>query len=431
MSQKSTKPNSIVNHYMKKIGLATKSNVEEGGAGFESPQPRVVDSLTDKGIQDSVEQVRAQLERFAKKYYADRKPEQNTAEINLLCDNVRTGLKVLKGGNEEELKNNAEAISGLESIILGDGTRPLYLIRDNTVDFDSTTSLVKRVGNTEWESSILRAYQEGLKSIIPSVGVLRSASSDNLGTGFLVAPDLLMTNRHVWKKLGEHAGGYQQIVVDFQYEMGSQTNNLHRRLDSLVFLGQGRRVQGGIVSGTDVAVFSLSTGDRFGQTPIRIQSGRWDASSDDVDIFVIGHPLIPDTNEYLRFLSGTSGVKRLSPGLCLRNRIGEPVYHTASTLKGCSGGLIVSPMAPKPTIALALHFGDTPVQGQYLESVFAELINDASRDGVNVKDGEYLNTAHALPDILDEVSENRETVENGTLREILQNYGALFEESTF
>lgn len=443
MSQDSAKSGSIVDYYMARIGLSPSGGGGDSTSGLESVEPRLVTSLTDKAVKDSVEQVRTRLEQFAKNYYGDPIPAEYKSQIDTICSSVKDGLRLLDKGNAQDLKENPDAVSGLESIILGDGTRPLYLIQDDKVDFKSTTSLVKRVGNTQWESSINESYSRLLKSIIPSVGILRSPRSTNYGTGFLVAPDLLMTNRHVWEKhlKSFHDHGYREITVDFQHEHGMEDrpSGRSRQVESLIFLGlrDSNGVKDPATAGaTDVALLSLRADDAYGQTPIRIQSGEWQPSSDEVDIFLIGHPVIneEDANLFEKFLSGTSGVKRLSPGEAIRNNLSEPIYHTASTLAGCSGGLIVSPQIDAKVspgnIALALHFGDQPVEGSYLNSIYSKMTKGARADLPRM-DERWLNAAKAMPDLLDLVSADVDTAESGTLGEILERFGASFQRSPF
>ena len=106
--------------------------------------------------------------------------------------------------------------SALEAIVLLTG-RPALLIKND--DFELPTGL--------WE--ILAPYRAEISLVAKSVGrigVSMDYGTPYVGTGFVVAPGLVMTNRHVVEKFVARASaGWMldpgcQMVVDFKQEFG-------------------------------------------------------------------------------------------------------------------------------------------------------------------------------------------------------------------
>ena len=77
-----------------------------------------------------------------------------------------------------------------------------------------------------------------------------------------------------------------------------------------------------------------------------------------------------------------------------------PLLHDASTTDGCSGGVVIAVGVNYQQTALGIHFG-SPTSGR-------------------------VNQAHALTDVLDQVSDSQPGVEAGTLRDILEAHQAQF-----
>jgi hypothetical protein len=405
MSQDSAGAKSWVEKYGRLLGLEDGGRRGDGSGGLEANSDKEIPAMdmTNGGINDAMERIDASLKRFAAKYYGNQSSEEIGKQIEKICRNISEGLELLRKKDEEGLKRNPNAVSGLEDVIIGNGFRPMYMIDDDKPDFASATDLEWTNGNPIWESGIQAAYRfNGLGEMVPSVGVLRSGidHSGPYGTAFLVAPDLIMTNKHVWNEIQtNHQGRYSEVIVDFQYEVRNRMGKRARVLESIVFLGRGDAKY----PKTDVALFSLAGAASFEQTPFDIHAGRWLSLGKKQSVFVIGHPVIPkNRTELQRFLSGTSSVKRLCPGKSIHHHEGAPVYHDASTTDSCSGSVVI-PIGRPSRLALAIHFK------------YGEV------DGVNC------NWAHPLAEILEEKSES--TVFRGTLRDILTQFDASFDNT--
>jgi hypothetical protein len=409
MSQSSEGDKSLVNKYSRQFRLDASTSSVGTGVGFETntEESGPVVELTERGVKDAVEKTRIRLKDFALKYYGGEVTAENQKLIDSIAQDVNTGLDLLRKKDEVGLRQNPDAVSGLETIIIGDGSRPMYLIENDRVDFESAVDLVLTNGNPRWQLAIEDAQRQGgLSEVVPSVGVLRSRHNRKkfYGTAFLIAADLIMTNKHVWEAIRrDHGEHYGEVVVDFQYEMRNQTATNLRLLETVVFLGPGDPIMPDI----DVALFSLNSSDGFEQQPFDIHAGKWLPQQDAMAVFVIGHPEIPEKKSKIeKFLSGTSYVKRLSPGYARHSR-GTPVYHSASTLEANSGSIVVSPEF-SPRIAIGIHYG----------------FGDLQVDGNDKSQGQVSNKAHAISEILGQKSTQESTALGRTLRQTLDEFGA-------
>ena len=395
MAEKTNPPESLVQKYSKLLRLdATDKGASDGlEATPDGHGPKV--DLSAKGITDTVGRVEANLNDFARRYFPGK---DKKTSIDAIREDVQQGLDCLKQQNEQALRQNPRAVSGLEIVVLGDGTRPMYLISNNDVDFLSANALVQQANNQYWISAIQNAYEDcALREMMPSVGILMGGV-DGLwpfGTGFLVGPNLLLTNKHVWQGIdAAHRGRYQEVTVDFQHEFNGSGQNLRRRLASVLFVGTG-------IFGTpecvDVVLLSLESNPGFNQIPFQVHAGIWNRVARSA-VFVIGHPKIEPTNPYKEFLSETSGFKRLCPGVVPTKDWNSPISHDASTTDGCSGGVLLAVGTQFQQTAVGIHFGT----------------------GTNNR----FNQAHALTDVLDQESEYQPGAAVGTLRQILKAHGA-------
>lgn len=173
------------------------------------------------------------------------------------------------------------------------------------------------------------------------------------GTGFLVAPDLLLTNRHVVHELSLGTGHLPpgRALVNFSYEDGSP------RSDDIAVVAVVRQDPGGL----DLAVLRL---ERPGCTPEAcLRFGEAVAVVDDA-VAVLGFPAeASERNPAFapQIFPRALGVKRVSPGLVSQRMLGTPVFcHDASTLGGSSGSPVLS--LPDATV-LGVHCG-----GKFLDA---------------------------------------------------------------
>jgi endonuclease G len=240
----------------------------------------------------------------------------------------------------------------LEAIVLLLG-RPVLLIRDDDVD---VTAL--EVDN--WKKRLERA-RAVLRSAIPSVGRIeldRHPQLDWGGTGWVVADDVVVTNRHVAELFARRTQetftfrpapqGLMGARVDFREE--------HEAADPAEFrIAEVLHIEDD--TGPDMAFLRIdwSSGAVVdGRPPIRLAG----AGTPGREVAVIGYPAkdsrtrIPDDMD--RIFGNIYNVKRLAPG----ELTGGPgrhdtVTHDCTTLGGNSGSVVLDLETGE---ALALHF---------------------------------------------------------------------------
>jgi V8-like Glu-specific endopeptidase len=211
------------------------------------------------------------------------------------------------------------------------------------------------------------------------------------GTGFVVGPDLMMTNRHVaqifsdgigTKRLNFQSG--QSAAVDFYRENGlteSEVLNVERVEMIHPYWDMALLRVKGLPAGRPP--LALSVADPAGMT--------------DREVVVVGYPGYDPTGDAEfqriqdRVFRGTYYVKRLQPGVLRVRRpvesydqLVEAVTHDASTLGGNSGSaVLVLPQSPQePLQVVGLHFA-----GAYLEANYAVPTADLAQDSRIVDTG--------------------------------------------
>ncbi|MBD0292752.1 MAG: DNA/RNA non-specific endonuclease [Jiangellaceae bacterium] len=241
---------------------------------------------------------------------------------------------------------------GLEAIILVLG-RPVLLVQHD--DFDVAT-----LDTDTWRSR-LEPARAALRSAISSVGRIEVDNSprfDWVGTGWVVADDVVVTNRHVAAEFARREGdgfvfrssflGEMAARVDFKEEFQGPNPAEFRIAEVLHIEDDG---------GPDMAFLRVawSDGDADApRAPIRLADGVQPGGG----IAVIGYPAkdtrtrIPD--EMDRIFGNVYDVKRLAPGETTAVHTGEQlVTHDATTLGGNSGSVVVDLETGSAT---ALHF---------------------------------------------------------------------------
>lgn len=276
-------------------------------------------------------------------------------------------LRVLEAGRRgmEKLHSEGDLADlapdeqfGLEAIILLTNRPALLIQRGQLLQVPE-----------EW--AMLTERQEAIARTARSVGRIEvdgHPSNDWLGTGFLVADDVVMTNRHVAlefceKPLGRRTWRFMSGMksrIDYVEEWGV--------LESAEF--EFRNVIG-IHPEYDMALFRVrrvSTAGAEPPEPLTIAS-RPPAGADDPvgrQVFACGYPAWDgrrnDPTEMMRIFANIFNVKRVQPGELRGMFTGtrNVVTHDCSTLGGNSGSCVVDLETEQ---VLALHFG-----GRYMEA---------------------------------------------------------------
>jgi len=256
----------------------------------------------------------------------------------------------------------------VEAIIIPD-QRPAIDVVDG--DFTVTHPL--------WRHLAAEPIKAALRKALPSVGRVEVSGIPGLpygGTGFVVGPRLLMTNRHVAELfssgLGRTGLSFRpglRSAVDFKRERGRNVRQLlrvrrvvmiHPHWDMALLEVEG------LADRNPPLTFSLETPEQL--------AGR--------DVAVIGYPAFDPRNPadvQNQVFGGVYYVKRLQPGkLGARRAVRSfdhavsAMTHDASTLGGNSGSAVVDVASGR---LVALHFA-----GAYLDANFTVPSWELSRD---------------------------------------------------
>lgn len=247
-----------------------------------------------------------------------------------------------------------------ESIIMRTGRPVLAIVRHEAqLVIDDADSEV-------WKTRLAKAKAH-LVNAARAVGRIEVAGHSLawLGTGWLVAPDVIVTNRHVASEFGRQAGtGFvfrrgldgsdMSASIDFLEEIGRQ-DEWSFRLDRILHIEDP--------SGPDLAFCRVihTDGDRP-PVPIALSPN---AEADEL-VAVIGYPArdsrIPEQPLMDRIFGNVYDKKRLAPGQ-LTGTQADAICHDCSTLGGNSGSVVLSLATGE---AVGLHYA-----GRFLQSNFA------------------------------------------------------------
>jgi hypothetical protein len=181
-----------------------------------------------------------------------------------------------------------------------------------------------------------------------SVGrlALDGASKDYpIGTGFMIAPRVVVTNRHVIKDIAEQVGSNwvlrqdnDPLVMDFQSGTNEESDQKYG-IEEIIFVS----------STLDLALLRISASSSSGvDCPPPIALASVASPRRGTPVYALGYPgkELLHTPEELRIqekiMGGTYGVKKVSPGLIVDYPRGLELGHDCSTLKGSSGSCVIS-----------------------------------------------------------------------------------------
>jgi hypothetical protein len=305
---------------------------------------------------------------FLQAFFAREFPGDD-ARQTLLDDIMRSAgeaVEVVLGARAESDIPVPMLRAGLEAVVVSDGSRPSFLVRDGSILLDSSP-----LG--EWGLALSGA-NDALRCALRSVGRVNITHGwkSYSGTAWRVAPDLVVTNRHVAQDFVafDTDDGVPALIdernahVVFGHEFKGKLRETVK-VRELVFWG-GKPIPVGLTDhdALDLAVLRVEPMAED-CTPMTLALG--DHLSDpDMDVMLLGYPGKPDpaalggqeeTAKVMHMLfAGLWGYLRLSPG---STRPGSPaarqLRHDASTLGGSSGSALISMMASP--LVLGLHYG--------------------------------------------------------------------------
>jgi endonuclease G len=252
--------------------------------------------------------------------------------------------------------------AGAEAIILR-FTRPVFLVQDSLVTPPADTNTFAG-GESAVISDRMTASAPHLQAAIPSVGRINLANhyKEWVGTGWVVKPEIAVTNRHVAEFFAARDGNtfpfrkadsYRVVKasIDWRREYARPAESVVRAEEVLWIEPDG---------GPDLALIRIrATDDDGNATPGPIQL----MSQDDVDasvgswVAVIGYPAQSSENrldDQQRIFDGIYNVKRVAPGTVMAVTPDGQLIHNATTMGGNSGSVVVDMATGQ---AVALHFG--------------------------------------------------------------------------
>lgn len=273
--------------------------------------------------------------------------------------------------------HSVEALA--ESIILEIG-RPTLFVSGDDFDLPLDQDLARR----------LKAARPLITARLASVGLLEVFDGTQkwpVGTAWMVAENVAITNRHVAEKfaaigdrgkpalLTDLRGRPYKVTVDFREEHGS-TAEAEAAIAEIIYMAQRNNTV------SDIALLRFAEGSKL-PPPIPVLGERLKTDS---WVAVVGYPqpddrIPPEAREVEEnYFSNVYGVKRLSPGqiddLTINGAPGWLLAHDATTLGGNSGSVILDLATGS---AAGLHFrGDFKkanygVDADEIRRVLAEL----------------------------------------------------------
>lgn len=281
--------------------------------------------------------------------------------------------------------------ASLEALIKLTG-RPSLRVKNDRIDFNDPD-----IG--PWREPLL-LLREKIPHIVRSVGRI-DVGAVHVGTGFLIADDLVMTNRHVLEALVTPSHtitspkgwllSQQGVTIDFRRESASPSSP---RFNVIGVEFAGPIPTNGVVSvdfaNLDLAVLRIAKTDSAGQPPpppLSFLKGELSSHASQ-QVLVVGFPAPPapppldgkghprqDVIDALKRIYNSSyGVKYLSPGevSALPGTIAEDVKqwvfsHDATTLGGNSGSCVVR-YGPRPGV-IGLHFAGSFERANYAHAL--------------------------------------------------------------
>ena len=254
---------------------------------------------------------------------------------------------------------------GLEAIVERFG-RPSLLIMGGT--FEDPES-------EEWKDRLV-PYREVMATAFPSIGRVEITfhTEPHGGTGWMVAPNIAVTNRHVAKLFANHRNGVfpfgsnrdgQQYEVSIDFLEEHDTTSSHEvSVAEVLYITEDRADE------PDLAFLRLESSDGSEIPAPLVLSDR--PTMQGLVVVNVGYPAFDarqDAEDQNRIFQGVFGKKRLAPGKVKTGQGTDVFTHDCTTLGGSSGSVLLDPETGE---ALGLHFAGRRGVANY--AVTAEIV---------------------------------------------------------
>jgi hypothetical protein len=225
----------------------------------------------------------------------------------------------------------------------------------------------------DWAAA-LKGKEPILADILRSVGliscqnVLRPTTVQSylpapVGTGFVIAPGVVMTNRHVALEFAEANGAFRAIPGDGEPEPSITINFAAEKCSSLPRVyGISKVLHIEPAPGPDVALLKVE--DPKGElVALQLQKEAPTGTLESRDVLIPGYPFDDYRNPQearMKIFGNLYGIKRLSPGQLMKGSGKKDdkgktyLLHDCSTLGGNSGSPVVD---LESRAVYGLHFG--------------------------------------------------------------------------
>lgn len=320
--------------------------------------PKVLAVATSRAMRELIDRQIERLRALGRGTHDEALARAATRVARLLAENAPAAADFAEGSSADD-----KGRTSLEALIKLTG-RPALRVQNDRVNVTDP-----EVG--DWQAPLV-LIQAAIPDIVRAVGRIDMGAA-HVGTGFLIADDLVMTNRHVLDALT-----IPGATINFKCEAGS-TQAARFRVLAVEFAGSASAGTAGVVhfGNLDLAILRIDTngeGDRQAPAPLPLLRGALDTHMTE-QLFVVGFPAAPqrpprdaagqlrqDVAEALMRIFGVDyGVKYLSPG----ETLGLPgalegdsqrwvFSHDATTLGGNSGSCVVR-LGHRPAV-IGLHF---------------------------------------------------------------------------
>lgn len=316
------------------------------------------------------------------------------AIVNLLAQNVDVPADIEDIFKDEEI--NKELHERISSLDISSLPTPISADKeDDTLKIAEAIVLVTGrpvlfVQNDSFIAPESDIWQERLKKSKPLIEAAVKAvgrvelrnhpTFDWVGSAWLVASDILVTNRHVARQFAAKQNNQFvflsnplrktiRATIDFKVEYEVDSDAPDFKVKDILYIEDDAQLNDGSPS-PDIAFLRVSSGDSLA-TPISLFSEPIEPNR---DVAVIGYPARDGgRNDYQvmdRIFAGVYDVKRLHPGK-ITGVTDNVITHDCSTLGGNSGSVVLDLETGK---ALGLHFGGAYRKTNY--AVPASVIKD-------------------------------------------------------
>lgn len=336
----------------------------------------------EKRVDEAVEELLAQFSNKDEQLVNEVRAKLSASNLVPVVEEAVDRLSFSEEARERVVRTVSEeagAIPEAEARLIAETIvrptlRPVLKIRDNTLlmEFFNADSIV-------WRERLI-AVKSVLDAVIPAVGRIELSNHpgfDWVGTGWLIADDIVVTNRHVAREFARRDGqkfvfrqglnGLMNCRVDFLEEF-ERSRSLEFSIAEILWVAP--------VSDADIAFLRVnrnSNGTALSR-PVKLA-----ANKPTVDQFVatIGYPArddeFPDQDLARRVFGDVYDKKRLAPGQIIESPDNE-VLHDCSTLGGNSGSVVIDLQTGE---AVALHYAGLFPTANY--AVPAEIVRDRLR----------------------------------------------------